>query len=133
MPSQRSHLVKTKIWKKCHNSSTLAVSLVVTTRLMQGGIQNQQSSQSFLYTKPPSKINVHTKLKPFKSTIIPTLLYSSETWNFLQHHIQRLQVFTNRCLRIITGTSLWEKMKNTQLRRKANIERIDVMIQKRRL
>ena len=72
-------------------------------------------------------------MKQFKSTILPTLLYGIETWNLLQHHIQRLQVFTNRCLRIITGTSLWEKMKNTQLRGKANIERLDVMIQKRRL
>ena len=97
MPSQRSHLVKTKIWKKCHNSSTLAVSLVVTTRLMQRW--NPEStvfrplSRLVWYQ---SKINVHTKVKLFKSTILPTLLCGSETWNLLQHHIQRLQVFTNR-------------------------------------
>ena len=79
------------------------------------------------------KIKVLTKLKLFKAVILPTLLYGSETWNLLQHNIQRLQVFVNRCLRIITGTSLWEKMRNTQLRNKANIDRVDVMIQKRRL
>ena len=61
------------------------------------------------------KIKVSTKLKLFKAVIIPTLLYGSETWNVLQCHIQRLQVFTNRCLRIITGTSLWDKLRNTQL------------------
>ena len=46
---------------------------------------------------------------------------------------QRLQLFVNRCLRIITGNSLWEKMRNTQLRNKANIDRVDVMFQKKRL
>ena len=79
------------------------------------------------------KIKVLTKLKLFKAIILPTLLYGSETWNLLQHNIQRLQVFVKRCLRIITGTSLWVKMRNTQLRNKANINRVDVMIQKRRL
>ena len=79
------------------------------------------------------KIKVSTKLKLFKTIIIPTLLYGSETWNVLQCHIQRLQVFTNRCLRIITETSLWDKLRNTQLRCKSKIERVDVMIQRRRL
>ena len=61
------------------------------------------------------KIKVSTKLKLFKAIIIPTLLYGSETWNVLQSHIQRLQVFTNRCLRIIRGTSLWDKLRNTHV------------------
>ena len=79
------------------------------------------------------KIKVQTKLKLFKAVIIPNLLYGSETWNLLQKHTQRLQVFVNRCLRIITGTSLWEKMRNTQLQSSSNIDRVEVMIQKRRL
>ena len=79
------------------------------------------------------KIRISTKVKLFKSVILPILLYGSETWNLLQHNIQRLQVFVNRCLRIITGTSLWDKMRSTQLGNKANIDRVDVMIQKRRL
>ena len=79
------------------------------------------------------KIKVLTKLKLFKAVILPTLLYDSETWNLLQHKIQRLQVFINRCLRSITGTSLWKIIRNTQLWNKANIDRVDVMIQKKRL
>ena len=79
------------------------------------------------------KINVQTKLKLFKAVIIPKLLYGSETWNLLQHHTQRLKVFVNRCLRIITGTFLWDKMRNTQLRSNAKIERVEVLIQKWRL
>ena len=61
------------------------------------------------------KIKDSTKMKLFKAIIIPKLLYDSETWNVLQSHIQRLQVFTNKCLKIITGTSLWDKLKNTKL------------------
>ena len=80
-----------------------------------------------------NKIKVSTKIKLFKSVIIPTLLYGSETWNLLTHHTQRLQVFVNKCLRIITRTFLWEEMRNTQLRNLTKIERVDVLIQKRRL
>ena len=137
MPSKRSHLVKTKIWKVSQLkylgsilSSDNSVDAEVESRINRAAQVFRPLSRLVWYQ---SKINVHTKVKLFKSTILPTLLYGSETWNLLQHHIQRLQVFTNRCLRIITGTSLWEKMKNTQHRSKANIGRIDVMIQKRRL
>ena len=80
-----------------------------------------------------NKIKVSTKIKLFKSVIIPTLLYGSETWNLLTHHTQRLQVFVNKCLKIIIRTSLWEEMRNTQLRNLTKIERVDVLIQKRRL
>ena len=80
-----------------------------------------------------NKIKVSTKIKLLKSVTIPTLLYGSETWNLLTHHTQRLQVFVNKCLRIITRTFLWEEMRKTQLRNLTKIERVDVLIQKRRL
>ena len=73
------------------------------------------------------------KLKLYKSIIIPILLYGSETWTPHRHHSKRTQVFTNSCIRIITGTSFWEKKKNTQLRTNAKIQRVDVMMQHRRL
>ena len=137
MPSQRSQLVKTKIWKVsqfkylgsilCSDNS---VDAEVKSRINKAAHVFRTLSRLVWYQ---FKINAHTKLKLLKSTIIPTLLYGSETWNLRQHHIQGLQLFTNKCLRITTGTSSWEKIKNTELRDKANIERIDVMIQKRRL
>ena len=49
------------------------------------------------------------------------------------HHTKRIQIFTNSCIRIITGTSLWKNKRNTQLRRNAKIQRVDVMMQHRRL
>ena len=79
------------------------------------------------------KIKVSIKLKLYKSIIIPILLYGSETWTPLRHHTKRIQVFTNSFIRIITGTSFWEKKRNTQLRTNAKIQRVDVMMQHRRL
>ena len=37
-----------------------------------------------------NKMKVLAKIKLFKSVIIPTLLYGSETWNLLTHHTLRL-------------------------------------------
>ena len=45
----------------------------------------------------------------------------------------RLQKFVTRCLRIIYNIFLWQKLKNTEIRKIANIERVETMIQLRRL
>ena len=78
-------------------------------------------------------IRLGTKIKLFRSIILSILLYGSETWCLLNSQIQRLQVFVTRCLRIITGISLWQKVRNTELKRMTSIERIEVLRKQRRL
>ena len=72
-------------------------------------------------------------MRLFKNLILPVLLYGSESWASLSHHIQRLQKFVTRCTRIIFRISLWQKLRNTEIRKMANIERVEIMLQLRRL
>ena len=55
------------------------------------------------------KIRNQTKLRIFSSVIIPTLLYCKECAVLLQPHINHLQSYIMRCLRIILGTSVWDR------------------------
>ena len=69
-----------------------------------------------------TSIRLGTKIKLFRSIILSILLYGSETWCSLNSQIQRFQVFVTRCFRIITGISLWQKVRSTELRRMTSIE-----------
>ena len=61
------------------------------------------------------RLKAHTKLRLFKSVILSTLLYGSETWVPLSAHITRLQGFITGCLRVILGVSRWDNIRNTEL------------------
>ena len=80
-----------------------------------------------------TSIRLETKIKLFRSIILSILLYDSEAWCPVSSQIQRLQVFVTRRLRIITGIFLWQKVKNTELRRMTSIERVEDLIKQRRL
>lgn len=60
-------------------------------------------------------ISLNTKLKIFNSNVKTVLLYGSETWRTTKHITNKLQTFTNHCLRrilrIFWPTSLWERTK----------------------
>ena len=51
------------------------------------------------------RIKTRTKIRLFKSVIVSTLLYGSETWVPLVTHVKRLQVFIMRCVRVILGVT----------------------------
>ena len=78
-------------------------------------------------------IKCSTKCRLFKAVILPVLLYGSESWAPLNHHLQRLNTFVNQCLQTILGLSLFDKIRNTEIRNRANIERIETLLQRRRL
>ena len=78
-------------------------------------------------------IKVGTKLRMFKAAILPVLLYGSETWAPMSKHVERLQSFVMRCVRIILRVSLWEKQRNSVLRGKACLEKVETMLRRNRL
>ena len=80
-----------------------------------------------------SRIKTRTKIKLFKSVILSTLLYGSETWVPLVTHVKHLQVFIMRCVRVILGVTRWDQKRNTELRAAAGLERVEVMLMRRRL
>ena len=51
------------------------------------------------------QIKTRTEIRLFKSVILSTLLYGSETWAPLVTHVKCLQVFIMRCVRVILGVT----------------------------
>ena len=49
------------------------------------------------------RIKTKTKMRLFKTVVLSTLLYGSETWAPIATHIKRLQGFIMRCVRVILG------------------------------
>ena len=69
-------------------------------------------------------ITLNTKMRLFNSNIKTILLYGCETWKTTKHLVNKIQVFTNTCLRQIlkirwpekiTNTALWEKTNQTPM------------------
>ena len=79
------------------------------------------------------KIKSRTKLRIFNSVIMPTLLYALECTVLLEPQVRRLQGFVMRCLRIILRVSLWDKQRNTTMRKLAKQQRVSSILVQRRL
>jgi hypothetical protein len=66
-----------------------------------------------------SKKNI--KIRIYKTTILPVVLYGCETWSLTLREEQRLRVFENRVLRRMFGpkrdevTGDWRKLHNEEL------------------
>jgi hypothetical protein len=61
------------------------------------------------------------KIRIYKTTILPVVLYGCETWSLTLREEHRLRVFENRVLRRIFGpkrdevTGYWRKLHNEEL------------------
>ena len=67
-------------------------------------------------------ISVNTKTRVYKTLVLSLLLYNSETWALKEESKRRLLVFEMGCLRRIVGVSRRDRMRNTDIRRKAGVE-----------
>ena len=70
-------------------------------------------------------------IRIFKAVIIPTLLYGLECCVLLEPHLNRLQSFIMRCLRIILHVSMWDKCRNTTLCKLAKQRVLSILSQRR--
>jgi hypothetical protein len=67
-------------------------------------------------------LSTNQKIKIYKTTILPVVLYGCETWSFKLREEHRSRVFENRVLRRIFGpkrdevTGGWRKLHNEELR-----------------
>ena len=79
-------------------------------------------------------ITIKTKIRLFRTLIIPILLYGSEMWTTLKSDVKKLETFQLRCLRQILGVSLCDHYRNETVRMKCdNQPLIEEQIQKCRL
>ena len=57
-------------------------------------------------------ISIQAKIRIFRASMLPVLLYGSELWSLTVAEKQRLKAFYMRCLRTIIGVSIVDRMEN---------------------
>jgi hypothetical protein len=67
-------------------------------------------------------------LKFYKTLVIPTLLYGSETWTLTASQLKRLEAAEMQLLRPLAGHTLLDHKQNEDIRKKLNIENITSII-----
>ncbi|CAF4497680.1 unnamed protein product, partial [Rotaria magnacalcarata] len=76
--------------------------------------------------KPDDEINT-------RACVLPVLLYGSETWSITKTHEQRISTFYMKCLRIITGVNLGDRMSNDKILEITGQPPIETIIRRNRL
>jgi hypothetical protein len=74
------------------------------------------------------RVRTETILKFYKTLVIPTLLYGSETWTLTAFQLKRLEAAEMRLLRPLAGHTLLDHKRNEDIRKKLNIENITSII-----
>ena len=78
-------------------------------------------------------LSSNTKIAVYKAIILPTLLYGSETWPTLQHHIHMLEAYHQRSLRRLLKVKWWQHVTTTEVLKRAKCTTIETTIRINRL
>ena len=73
-------------------------------------------------------IRLDTKLKVYKAVVLPTLLYACETWTVYQHHAKKLNHFHLSCLRKLRKIRWQDKIPDTEVLKKANMQSVHTLL-----
>ena len=74
------------------------------------------------------ELKKETKLRGFNAIVVPTLLYSCETWTVQKRHESRLQACEMMCFRRIEGVSRLDRMRNEDIRQSlGQVAMVDIM------
>ena len=76
-----------------------------------------------------SGIRLDTKLKVYRSVVLPTLLYAFETWTVYQRHAKRLNHFYTSCLRKLLKTKWQDRIPDTEVLIRAGMQSVGIIIQ----
>ncbi|CAF2913593.1 unnamed protein product [Rotaria sp. Silwood2] len=60
-------------------------------------------------------VSIKSRLHVFRAFVLPVLLYGSEKWSITGQHERRIATFYMKCLRIIIGINLGDRMSNEKL------------------
>ena len=61
------------------------------------------------------------KVRIYKALILPIAIYGAESWTLRQANTRHLESFEMRCLRVILGVHLMDRVKNEEIRQRLNI------------
>ena len=74
-----------------------------------------------------------TKLKVYRSIVLPTLLYTCETWTVYQRHAKRLNHFHTSCLRKLLKIKWQDKIPDTEVLKRAGMQSVHTLLKLARL
>ena len=74
-----------------------------------------------------------TKIRIFKSLVLPVLLYGCETWTLNSDLKRRIDAFGNKCLRRIMGYRWYDYVSNQRLLRETDSRPITCIVRERQL
>ena len=73
-------------------------------------------------------IRLDTKLKVYKAVVLPTLLYTYETWTVYQRHAKKLNHFHLSCLRKLLKIRWQDKILDIEVQKKANMQSVHTLL-----
>ncbi|XP_038066715.1 uncharacterized protein LOC119736778 [Patiria miniata] len=79
------------------------------------------------------KLTIHTKTAVYRTCVLSTLLYGSESWALYSRQEKRLNTFHLRNLRRILGIKWSDHVTNTEVLAQAGIQSLVTLLQQRRL
>ena len=88
-----------------------------TTKEIKNRIKQSAAAFSKLYQRIWKKrhIKLKTKVKTYRTIVIPCMIYGSETWNCGKNDFRKLDGLQYRQLRTITGKTFRDKVSHVQL------------------
>ena len=69
-----------------------------------------------------------TKLKVYCAVVLLSLLYASETWTVYSHHVKQLNAFHMRCLRTLLHVKWQDKIPDTEVLQRSEMESIHALL-----
>ena len=71
-----------------------------------------------------SGFRLDTKLKVYRSVVLPTLLYACETWTVYQRHAKRLNHFHTSCLRKFLKVKWQDRIPDAEVLKRAGMRNV---------
>ena len=71
-----------------------------------------------------ARSGLNTKLKVYRSVVLPTLLYACEIWTVYKHHAERLNHFRTSCLRNPLKIKWQDRIPDTEVLKNARMQSI---------
>lgn len=78
-------------------------------------------------------LKLATKISVYMAIVLPNILYSAETWTVYRRHIRTLDQFHLKCLRKILKIRWSDRVRNTEVLRRANVGGIEAYLMRRQL
>ena len=75
-----------------------------------------------------SGIRLDTKLKVYRSVVLPTLSYAYETWTVYQLHTKRLHHVHTSCLRKLLKINWQDRIPDTEVLKRAGMQSVHTLL-----